>query len=352
MMTSARWRVAWAAGAIAMAGCGFESSGPETGTSDEPIGTDCSLWSCNSNSATVDALPFHDLDLSGREPNDAGLYYVGFEMPGPKRGVELVVKRDRLIAIDAQGVEYTGAQLIGSYLRMKNDRSEFAVRIADVGSTTFWVGRGRVPTYTFEFAAVPGGAPPGDNKEFVHVCGTNPPYDGPPDPEWRGIDRAVALVFEGDRYDARRKTVSDDVGAWFNIACAGSAPAKMHLLRHTAAGRTARYDTRVRDRQAMLKMITDDICGTGLSFTRDGEIVSYMDRGRWHPFDLATVGTLESIWTEDGAVCLDEPRRAAEDASVWGQISAECAPPPLCKDVVADVVDWDHVGYGISANPP
>jgi len=346
MTTSARWMVA-AAMAGALAGCGFDEA--TLGEVEKPI-IDCPAWNCGTNSATMgDGLFFHELDLSGWEPNDARMKYVGISIPGVKSPLRLRVDRDRLIVFDEYtGGIYEGWQLVGAVLTLRTDEQEFLVRIASVGEIEFWVAPDRpVPTYTFEFAPTAGGGIP--SKDYQRMCGQVPPLDDR-DPDWGTIDRTLAIVFQGDRYDARAKTVSDDAREWFNVACAGSAVAKMHLLRHTAAGYAPGYWTTVPERQAMLKMLTDDICGTGTSFTVDGEDVRYMDRGRWHPFNLAAAGTVESIWTEQGAYCLDEPRRYREDWTVRDRIAAECGgvPPPPCDSLKWS---WDAYGYGISANP-
>jgi hypothetical protein len=173
-----------------------------------------------------------------------------------------------------------------------------------------------------------------------------------------GHNVPFALIFAGDRYDAVHKTVKIDPpsSCWFNIACAGSAMAKMHLLRHTTAGSDADHATTQPQRQTMLKMITDDICGTGQSFTVDGENVYYEDMWLWHPF-AAVPGSIEAMWGDQGALCLDEPRRQREDASTLARIGHVCK-PPSCPVTVSDYDTWPGLaasggfGYGLSANPP
>ena len=71
-------------------------------------------------------------------------------------------------------------------------------------------------------------------EEFEeHICkGT---LDGDDD-LWK-THHATAIVFEGDHYNPDNKTVQIPVGkGWFNLACAGTAVFKMHMLRHTKAG--------------------------------------------------------------------------------------------------------------------
>src|SRR5262249_51460803 len=123
-----------------------------------------------------------------------------------------------------------------------------------------------------------------------------------------------ALVFQWDRYDAVHKTVTETApdDPWFNLACAATAPAKMHLMRHTRAGSYLEtgelaYDTSTLKRQAMLKMFTADYCGAGQSFTADGTPLVYRDANHWFP--AYSYAEQEALWSPDGAICLDNPRR-------------------------------------------
>jgi hypothetical protein len=210
--------------------------------------------------------------------------------------------------------------------------------------------------------------------EFHVLCTDKDPVD--PETQKAGMGLTLALVFTGDRYDANKKTVTAGKSDWFNVACAGSAIAKMHLLRHTTAGAAGGLQTTVDQRQAMLKMLTDDICGTGYSFTKDGEDVYYTDVRDWHPpvpagSTLPTNARVEAIWSKDGAICLDEPRRYVENPLVVDAIKQECQKtklPPACSTPGAtkvglpglppgqpayDLQNWKSANaYGISANPP
>ncbi|HMG55643.1 MAG TPA: hypothetical protein VK601_19225, partial [Kofleriaceae bacterium] len=57
------------------------------------------------------------------------------------------------------------------------------------------------------------------------------------------------------------------------------------------------------------------------------------------------VGTIESLWGPDGAVCLDRPRLAA-----MSDVEAVCKPPPPCNGL-AGVAGWEKQVHVISANP-
>jgi hypothetical protein len=306
----------------------------------------CPDWGCGSNAASMgERIYFHELEATGAFANSARVRVTGF------RGVDgtplsLFVDGDDLTGRSAGGSVWAGVDLVGATIRMERDARLYEVRIGAVGWIPFWVAPGLTPVTTYTFEYRPLVDPPVD---YSALCTGLP---GSLDPEWTGVEVTTALVFRGDWYDAATKSVhvGPRRGHWFNVACAGSAVAKMHLLRHTQAASDAAHATTQPERQAMLKMITDDLCGTGRSFTRDGEEVHYMDRKGWHPFDLAAAGPVESIWDERGAVCLTEPRRLAEDPGVWDAILAECGAdlPPACP-IVLD--HWTDLGYGISANP-
>jgi hypothetical protein len=63
---------------------------------------------------------------------------------------------------------------------------------------------------------------------------------------------------------------------------------------------------------AMLKMLTADYCGTGRSYTVDGQPLKYGDSNHWcsqPPIIPSAVCSIEALWAEKGAVCVDTPRR-------------------------------------------
>lgn len=141
----------------------------------------------------------------------------------------------------------------------------------------------------------------------------------------------AAFFFEGDRYTANKKVESLEKGSgWFNLACMGSAVAKMHLLRMTNAGTLP--PTRVSsiaERTAVLKMITADYCGDGKGWTADGTPLLFADthRDRWFAprgFPVATPhpALIEAMWGPNGALCMGTPRRKATTAR-----DCNCKPP-------------------------
>jgi hypothetical protein len=300
------------------------------------VGVGCPELGCNLNAASLgDGLYFHELHPDGHA-NTAGVRFVSFES---SRGVplKLHVHRDQLRGIDPAGYVYQGVELRDARIYLASGSEQYLVRIAAVDYVGFWVGHpDEVPIYRFVYSKLSG------SEREESVCTTK-------DVE-QAVPTTAAFVFIGDRYRAVNKTVTDVTDGWFNVACAGSAMAKLHLLRHTKAGESLpAFTTTVPQRQTMLKMLTADVCGTGQSFTVDGEDVHYTDRGGWHPLPTLN-GTTESIWTENGAICLDEPRRLLEEGGdVARRIDRECRRKlPSCAAIESS---WTGFGYGYTKNP-
>jgi hypothetical protein len=86
-----------------------------------------------------------------------------------------------------------------------------------------------------------------------------------------------------------------------------------------------------------LKMFTADVCGDGTSFTVHGQPLLWADANHLTAFERSAA-SLEAVWTDQGAVCLDTPRRP-ELAAV---IAAHCGALPRCTN---------QRGYVISGNP-
>src|SRR5215212_5688319 len=92
-----------------------------------------------------------------------------------------------------------------------------------------------------------------------------------------GMEPNETLVFEGDRFDTKAKTMNASAdNTWFNFGCAGHALAKLYLNRSTV---NTQPQPSWEQRQAMFKMIVGDYCGsrTGLgeTFTLTGEPIMW-----------------------------------------------------------------------------
>jgi hypothetical protein len=261
---------------------------------------------------------FHELNLNG-VPNTAG-----FAVTGIRRGTtpyELEVSGSSVTAHARSGIgdRLTGPALVGLVIDLRDAAGErYALRFAASGTTTFWAGLSAiVPTYALTYTSKTARLP----RPLCTV----------------GVNQAI--LFEGDRYDAERKTVIATGAAsrgWINIACAGTALAKLFLVRHTEASQEV--STTREERQAMLKMFTADVCGDGTSFTVHGQPLFWADVKGITVFPDAPA-SLEAVWSDKGAVCLEEPRRP----ELAGAIQARCGPLPRCTAHMQ--------GHVVSANP-
>ena len=170
---------------------------------------------------------------------------------------------------------------------------------------------------------------------------------------WEGITNS-AIFYEGDHFDAEHKKVSeepDPTKGWFNLACAGAVPAKMHLLRHTRAGSDSTHHTKPPQRTAMVKMLTADYCGNGKAWTADGTSLRYKDARDWYtytpdpfnPMNPATYGKIEAVWGPDGALCLNDPRRTPTTVH-----PTTCTAPAVTRAEI----DKDCTGHSYASAPP
>lgn len=319
---------------------------PDPGSDSATIARtdDCGTWGCGTNSATVgDGLLFDELDSAGSR-NAYGLYIVGTTAPDG-RAAHLSVERHAIVVTTFDGSRFDGPLLVGTVIHLRHDvYGDYELLIAEVLPNTlkFWAGAADdVPAYQFL-------ARKDKETQFTqYAC----KYDVlTTDPTWSGVEHS-AVVFQWDRYDPVHKLVreTDPADTWFNIACAATAPAKMHLMRHTRAGSysggVVAYDTAVGQRQAMLKMFTADYCGTGQSFTVDGVPLVYRDANHWYPY--YPYSGQEALWTETGALCLDQPRYVAKST-----VDAACGRPlPACPSFTGPWWGWEAWAYVMSAKP-
>jgi hypothetical protein len=303
---------------------------------DRPSHGGCEEFGCGGNSpildgAVVDAQParsaaasegsFHELHLGGL-PNAAGFKVTGVRKGGAAYTV--AATRSAVVAKPQAGgaAPLEGPALVDLVFELRSATDHvYALRIAATNTTRFWADPlGPVRTYTLTYTAAGSSTP-------RPLCTT-------------GLNQAI--LFAGDRYDSVHRTVStsaDATSGWLNIACAGTALAKLYLTRHTDASQIV--PTTERERQAMLKMFSADVCGDGTSFTTHGHPLLWADAKGITKF-ASTPATIEGIWTDQGAVCLDHPRRP----ELAGAIAARC-PRPSCGGAMSPAPR----GYVVSANP-
>jgi hypothetical protein len=187
----------------------------------------------------------------------------------------------------------------------------------------------------------------------------NPKYNPPQDPthhwvmppafsELLNMKPDEALVFAGDRIDARQKTMSDTADPlWFNIGCAGHALSKLFMTRNTLASTPPAgfLPPTWAMRQATLKLLAADYCGTGTPFTVAGQLLNwtgYSKEAKGGYYATPVPKSIEAHWNENGAICLTEPRVESSDLpearlefpDVREAIKAECRRAlPACSAV-------------------
>jgi hypothetical protein len=355
--------------------------------------TGCPDLGCGSNAATVgDGFVFDGLDARGLEPSPGGVKVDGATFRGARVNIRVDGHELKVVSPDDEQLTFSGQVLVNDLVigLSRPPRVTYELTLVQLLTTRFWADpRGvEIPLYKFFFRrtgpVVNGSC---QNEDFELPCGAAVPLCKGNRLDTDEIEY-TALVFRGDRYNTVAKTVSaaapDD--GWFNLACAGTAMAKMHLLRHTAAGGLTHgaetHPTTIPQRQAMLKMLTADYCGDGRSFTVNGHPLVYGDVRGWYPWaprppldleDPAQVASFEAIWTENGAVCLDQPRAfpafAIQDhcrqarrntalssrlqpadglaLSRGSELAIRADPIPPC----GNTRHWSKRGYAVSANP-
>lgn len=133
---------------------------------------------------------------------------------------------------------------------------------------------------------------------------------------------------------------ADATGGWINIACAGTALAKLHLTRHTQASQI--IETTRSEPQSMLTMMfTAGVCGDGTSFSLHRQPLLWGDARGITRFP-SPPRSIEAIWNDTGAVCLD----TSQKSELASGIAARCH-RPTCDRATTPA----GRGHVISANP-
>ncbi|MFN0251682.1 MAG: ADYC domain-containing protein [Kofleriaceae bacterium] len=328
--------------ALALSACVIDSDSSPSNRDPEPTARvrSCGPFGCLQNTATgPDDEVFNELDASGTFANADGVKIMSFKLRDGTPAT-LHAKGDRLMAKGASGALHLGTELDGSVLVLsKHDVPAFEAKFSvDTVGVAFWGGDTSETVEVYDIQVRKFGI-----SDAKPACRDNLPNMD----EWPGNPHA-AVVFEGDRFHHEAHTVSDSVGSpWFNIACAGGYPAKLHLLRHTWAGGFSKLDgvqywpTTLAQRQTYLRAITADYHGDGAAHTLSGVPLFYGDAAGIHP--MASGGTIEAIWKENGAVCLNEPRVVTRTS-----IESRGIPIPRCHGVV----NWFEMGYVLTVVPP
>jgi ADYC domain len=333
-------------------------------------------FACGDNGGMIDGVFFWELNLDS-ETGANEVTYQRFALSeadhAHRRYLKLDVLGSRLRAFQpATNSWIEGTALTGGVLDVSIAGVSYFIKIAAVhnGSAQgqpYWTKSGAtseyVETYSLKWAKKANVQGTLAVSPYAEICSTTTPNDEP----W--VHQLDALVFEGERYDAKTKLITPSPTtqhkAWFNVACAGSLPSKMQLVRRTAAASSGVFSSTIEDdRQAFARMWAADYCGTGQAFTVTGHKLRVRDRKTFlTPQDgwLAPVGPVsfsdaevtsnvvgyEAVWGAGGAVCLDTPRLEARE-----QIEKACGHSiPYCTGQSWFPDDWQSHGMVLTANP-
>jgi hypothetical protein len=350
-----------------------------TAQSDAVEAAPCDPMGCGVNGIWLGGnIAFHELhagvhdnlNFTDAELNSAGLKIVSFKSANGT-ALRLRINGDELVGETENGRIVDGRRLVGAKIHLKGSPFSFTLKIESYDCVEFWAGsqypnrsgnlvppkdkktcsKNEVPVYTINFTI------DGIDKT-ASVCGPDVVSEQPL------VGRSV--IFRGDRYlgvvgGPAQITETGANDSWFNVACAGTAIAKLHLNRHTLASGDNRHVTNVEQRTALLRMLTADYCGNGRLFTVNGHELRYRFRQSWpleYPqYSHRDLHSIEATWNQNGAVCLNVPRLADREplATLRNRITQACGqPPPPCPLDTVTMKNWKvglDLPYAISANP-
>ena len=274
---------------------------------------------CTLNSPRINDFLVPELNLDG-DLSEAGLRLLGILDLNDNAHV-LDVAGANLVAETAAGIPIaSGAGLIGWRIWLETEEGEtlyIHIRGFDLEAVTPLANHGmKLSGYAMAYAD------PGGSGRFFNVC---------PDVVNKPNNIAVT-VLGGETYNVDTKTVDPDTSRWFTLACRGEAAYKLKALGYGPNFTGGTLPSTADERQATLKMITADYCGTGVSHTEQNTPIQWNDvRGS------VTIGPtpgsqLEAHWDSSGALCLSTQRH--EDSEL------ACDDLPPCGAVPPSGALW------------
>lgn len=277
------------------------------------------------NSPVLNDAAINDLDLSGA-PGASGVRLLGIIDPITQDlwDVEVDPVRHELRVWDGHWI--AGPSLVGWELLLEDaSLDRYKLEISHVASVPTWSNLS-IPdevVYSFEYAL------DGIRKP---ICPTE------------DVDDQFVTIIAGETYDRESITVNPADPAKFTLACAKEAVFKMKMLGYFPNSPVGDSPA---ERQATLKMLTADYCGTGYEFTAPGTPVNWLNKfGSVLPqWSAPKAEDLEAIWGPDGAICVNTYRTASlrEDGGDFEDIFAVCGDqaPKLCDpELLATPHDW------------
>lgn len=250
--------------------------------------------------------------------------------------LDLHIGDNELYATTTGGELLVGAEMIGTELVFQHmdDLTLTSIFIAEYSLDDVESIRtpGKFfPTYEFTFKNH------GEEGEPMSLCGSTPWND-----EMEGIDpdTHAALVVGNEAFDWWGNSVGGFDGEpeyasqWLTIGCSGGAFAKKVLLGYDMSQPVEQRPTHVQN-QTMMNLLTARYCA-GDNHTVTG--VDLYWQNELNEFPLPAGMSIEAIWNEHGAVCLNTPRFAER-----AEIEAECGVIPTCAGV--DPTAYHLVSY-------
>ncbi|HVV84756.1 MAG TPA: ADYC domain-containing protein [Kofleriaceae bacterium] len=289
-------------------------------------GEECPKLGCGTNSAHLGPTEFHELDETGVNANAEGFRLASFTKNGVAYRLDVTgtTLTGKHMLAGQWVTALSGQDLVGADLTINGANGfVYDIRVSSVSTKQpYWQGpAGMVNTYELIWKRIYPGT-----TDWIHVCNDPPNREDDEGKEWAGVTEAI--LFNGDRYDTSTLSVTAtgvrSTGPWFNIGCSGTVLAKLALNRHTDATATPSIPTTRAQRQAMLKMYTSDVCGTGQAFTKTGTPLRW-----WTTTGLASMAipysSMEARWDENGAQCLTVHRLHGTFDDMDSQIADACA---------------------------
>lgn len=286
---------------------------------------DCEPPLCGFNSPRINDAPFPELHLGGLA-NDAGVSLVGLRSPTSTEIYELKIEAHQALAAYSGTMRVAhGAGLVGWQLVLDDNGTEVSgtIRAFSRATASWATGNDSLTTYAISFPS------PVTVGLDLNVC---PTYVNDP-------NTPVLTVIPGQTYDREAKLVGLIDSSWATFACADEAAYKAKRLGYAEVlgfDGTALPATRAQQ-DATLKMITADYCGKGKSFTEPNTPVYWENTALTVPMGPPANerDTIEAIWTDYGALCLDNPRIPG----MLAKIQADCELPSC------DTIDLEEVSH-------
>jgi hypothetical protein len=249
------------------------------------------------------------------------------------RPFDLHVEKSRLFGVDQRGTVMEHAGLFDAQIHvLQGGMPVYNIRIGKAREVATVDPKVKVEVYEMFWHPL-NGAP---EAELCNLPGEQDANGGlrPVDDEigdLQGMTEFETVLFEGDYIDRVTKRMSTDAEwdpSWFNFGCAGRTLAKMRLLLKTTGSRPQSEPWELR--QATLRMLVGDYCGTGVPYTHHGVSLVW-DDNRLMRYGRPPI-SLEAQWTEERALCIDHTRLPY----MWDRMVEDDCIPLFCVNTYFD----------------